>query len=206
MSVREDAIRIWRAGVDSVNSSQAVSRAVAVQDDALVIAGQRFELSEVNRVEVVGAGKAGAGMAAGFEQALDGTPWFDRLSGWVNVPSDCVRSLKKIHIHPGRPPGVNEPTEDVIVGTNEIVRRVQSLGSRDLCVVLLSGGASALLCSPVEGVSLEDKLQLTRMLAASGAPIQELNLVRTQLSNVKGGRLALRCSSGHMMTLVISDV
>lgn len=204
--MRDDAIRIWCAGVGSVNSSQAVSRAVTVQDDSLVIAGQRFELSEVDRVEVVGAGKAGAGMAAGFEQALEGTLWFDRLSGWVNVPSDCVRPLQKIHLHPGRPPGVNEPTKEVIVGTNEIVRRVQILGSRDLCVVLLSGGASALLCSPVEGVSLEDKLQLTRMLAANGAPIQELNLVRTQLSNVKGGRLAQRCSSGHMVTLVISDV
>ena len=204
--MRDDAIRIWRAGVDSVNSSQAVSRAVIVQDDSLVIAGQRFKLSDVNRVEVVGAGKAGAGMAAGFELVLQNTAWFDRLSGWVNVPSDCLRSLQKIHLHPGRPPGVNEPTKEVINGTNEIVRRVQSLGSRDLCIVLLSGGASALLCSPVEGVSLEDKLQLTRMLAASGAPIQELNLVRTQLSNVKGGRLARRCSSGHMITLVISDV
>ncbi len=206
MSLRDDALRIWRAGVDSVNSSQAVSRAIIVDGDSLNIAGQRFALSDVDRVEVVGAGKAGAGMAAGFEQALRGTPWFDRLSGWVNVPSDCVRPLRTIHLHPGRPPGINEPTKEVIAGTNEILRRVESLGSRDLCIVLLSGGASALLCSPVDGITLEEKLQLTRLLSSSGAPIQELNLVRTQLSRVKGGRLAQRCCAGHMITLVISDV
>lgn len=206
MSLRNDALRIWRAGVDAVNSSHAVSRAVIVQEDSLSIAGQRFELSDVDHIEVVGAGKAGAGMAAGFEKALQDSPWFDRLSGWVNVPSDCVRPLQKIHLHPGRPPGINEPTKEVIAGTNEILRRVESLGSRDLCIVLLSGGASALLCSPVDGITLEEKLQLTRLLSSSGAPIQELNLVRTQLSNVKGGRLAQRCSAGHMITLVISDV
>lgn len=205
MSLRDDALRIWRAGVDSVNSSHAVTRAVHVQDNWLTIEGHTFKLSDVDRVEVVGAGKAGAGMAAGFEQALRDTPWLDRLSGWVNVPSDCVRPLRKIHLHPGRPPGINEPTREVIAGTNEILRRVESLGSRDLCIVLLSGGASALLCSPVEGITLEEKLKLTRLLSSSGAPIQELNLVRTQLSRVKGGRLAQRCS-GQMMTLVISDV
>lgn len=72
--------------------------------------------------------------------------------------------------------------------------------------MLLSGGASALLCSPIPGITLHEKLLVTRALAGAGTPIHELNLVRTQLSRVKGGRLATACRAGTLITLIISDV
>lgn len=206
MTRRNDAIEIWKAGVAAADSAAAVRQQVTCSGNSLTIAGRTIDLADAGRLEVVGAGKAGAGMAAGFEQALRGTLLFDRLTGWINVPEDCVRPLQKLHLHGGRPAGLNEPTQAVIEGTQEILRRVSVLGPEDVCVVLLSGGGSALLCSPVPEITLEDKLSVTRLLSGSGAPIQELNLVRTQLSLVKGGRLAAACRAGLLVTLIVSDV
>ncbi len=206
MSLRDDAIAIWKAGVDSVDSAAAVQRAIQITGHRLLIHGVELNFSGDARIEVVGAGKAGAGMAAGIESAL--LPALPRklISGWVNVPADCVRSLHCIHLHAARPAGINEPTQAAVAGTEEILRRIRRLEPQDVCIVLLSGGASALLCSPMPRITLSDKLAVTRALAAGGAPIHELNLVRTQLSQVKGGRLASACRAGTLVTLIISDV
>lgn len=206
MSLRDDAITIWKAGVESVDSAAAVHRSVLVTGRRLCVAGVDLELAKHARIEVIGAGKAGAGMAAGIESTLLSALPEALLSGWVNVPADCVRSLRRIHLHAARPAGINEPTQAAVDGTEEILRRIRRLEPPDVCIVLLSGGASALLCSPVPQISLSDKLAVTRALAASGAPIQELNLVRTQLSQVKGGRLASACRAGTLVALIISDV
>ncbi len=101
---------------------------------------------------------------------------------------------------------MNEPTPEGVAGTAEILRRVESLSADDVCFVLLSGGGSALLPAPVDGISLADKLAVTRQLSAAGANIAELNTVRKQLSRTKGGGLARACRAGRMYTLVISDV
>ena len=206
MSLRDDAIAIWKAGVTAVDSSLAVERQIIATNDELQIAGVHISLLSASRIEIVGAGKAGAGMASGVETALLPTKFADQISGWVNVPADCVRNLKHIHLHAARPAGINEPTQEAVEGTAEILRRVQSLSESDVCIMLLSGGASALLCSPIPGITLHDKLLVTRALAGAGAPIHELNLVRTQLSQVKGGRLAAACRAGTLIALIISDV
>lgn len=206
MSLRDDAIAIWTAGLAAVNSAKSVEQQIRIQPDRLWIADVRIQLPSSGRIEIVGAGKAGAGMASGIEAALSSSHLADRISGWVNVPADCVRPLKHIHLHAARPAGLNEPTQEAVQGTLEILRRVRSLSDLDVCIVLLSGGASALLCSPTPGISLSDKLSVTRALAGSGAPIHELNLVRTQLSQVKGGRLAAACRAGTLVALIISDV
>jgi len=206
MSLRDDAIAIWKAGVAAVDSCAAVQRSVVVDDSVLRIGAISIDLRRVGRVEVVGAGKAGAGMAEGIEQTLLPRLHSDQLSGWVNVPADCVRPLQQIHLHAARPAGLNEPTQQGVEGTCEILARVSSLKSNDMCLVLISGGASALLCSPAAGISLQDKLTVTRLLAAAGTPIHELNLVRTELSQVKGGRLAAACRAGILIALIISDV
>jgi glycerate 2-kinase len=203
---RDDALAIWRAGVAAVDSERLVKGCLRATDQALEIRGQRFPLSPAGRILVVGAGKAGAGMAAGLEAALAGTPCFNRLSGWVNVPSDCVRPLRKIHLHPARPAGLNEPTVAGVAGAEEILRRVHQLSTEDLCLVLLSGGASALLPAPAPGVSLADKLAVTRLLMAGGATINELNCVRKHLSAIKGGNLARAAGEARVVSLIISDV
>jgi glycerate 2-kinase len=195
---------IWRAAVQAVDSTRLVKQAIRVEDDQLVIAGQSIPIAKLRHIEVVGAGKAGAGMALGTEELL--AQLGKKVSGWVNVPADCVQPLKSIHLHPARPAGINEPTEAGVAGSEEILRRVASLGEGDLCLVLISGGGSALLPAPIEGVSLSDKALTIRRMSLAGAGIDELNCVRRQLSRVKGGGLARACRAQWMITLVISDV
>lgn len=205
--LRSDAMQIWRAGLEAVRSDRLVRDTVRVEGSTLIVDDLEIDLRNVGRIAVVGAGKAGAGMARGLEEAL-GPRLVDekRLIGWVNVPGDCATEGGRIHLHPARPAGRNEPTEDGVRGTDEILRIVGALGPADLCLCLISGGGSALLPAPATGISLEDKLAITRHLSAAGANIQQLNTVRKQLSRVKGGGLARACRAGQLISLIISDV
>jgi len=205
--LRRDALRIWQAGVDAVRSERLVRDALAVEGRTLVVAGEPISLDAVGRIVVVGAGKAGAGMATAVERVL-GPALADQkqLAGWVNVPEDCVRHTRRIRLHGARPAGVNEPTAAGAAGSAEILRLVESAGPDDLCLCLISGGGSALMPAPVEGITLADKLAVTRHLSGAGANIEELNAVRKQLSRIKGGGLARACGAGRLVSLIISDV
>src|SRR5690606_37074416 len=142
------------------------------------------------RIVVVGAGKAGASMTLALESCLgEQVLQTKQVEGWVNIPADCMAETRRVHLHPARPAGVNEPTQAAVAGTEEILRRVEALRSEDLCICLLSGGGSALLPAPVESFPLAAKTALTRLLSASGATIQQLNTVRRELSRIKGGGL-----------------
>jgi glycerate 2-kinase len=207
-----DALRIWHAGLAAVQSDRLMRGSVRIDAGRLVLGkpGEEedpIDLGNVRRITVVGAGKAGAGMAAALEEILGPELAAEKqLSGWLNVPADCVRLLERIHLHAARPAGVNEPTAEGVAGTEEILRIVGNLGPDDLCIVLLSGGGSALMPAPIEGVLLADKLAVTRFLSAAGADITELNTVRKQLSRIKGGGLARACNAGRLLSLIISDV
>ncbi len=201
-----DAIAIWRAGVAAVDSQRLVQTALNRRGNSLAIGEEALVLDNVRRILVVGAGKAGAGMAAGVETALGQDLVDSKVDGWVNVPADCVRPLRRITLHPARPAGLNEPTEDGVLGTEQILQRVAQLGPDDVCLVLISGGGSALLPAPISGISLADKLRVTRKLAQAGATIQELNAVRTRFSRIKGGGLLRAIPAGRVFVLMISDV
>ncbi|MDA1015249.1 MAG: DUF4147 domain-containing protein [Planctomycetota bacterium] len=202
--LREDAEAIWRAGVAVVDSQRLVEQVVAASGEQLTIGDLSVPLAPLRRIAVVGTGKAGAGMAAGIERAL-GPGLLGRVTGWVNVPADCVRPLEKIRLHAARPAGVNEPTEAGVEGALEILKIVSSLDVDDLCVVLISGGGSALMPAPAEGITLEEKQIVTRHLMHAGATINELNCVRKQLSRIKGGNL-VRATKARTVSLIISDV
>ena len=107
---------------------------------------------------------------------------------------------------PRGPPGVNEPTAEGVAGAEAMLELVESLGPRDLCFCLISGGGIGAVPAPAAGVTLADKLAVTRLLSAAGANIGELNAVRKQLSRIKGNGLARACRAGRLLTLVISDV
>lgn len=205
--LRQEALKIWQAAVAAVDSQRLVHQALRREGSTLHVGEDSFDLNQVGRLVVVGAGKAGAGMAAAVEEVL-GEEWMVRknVTGWVNVPADCVRPLSRIQLHAARAAGQNEPTEDGVAGTDKILELVESLGEADLCLCLISGGGSALLPAPVTGITLADKQQVTRHLSGAGANIAELNTVRKQLSRIKGGGLLRSCRAGHLVTLVISDV
>ena len=167
----------------------------------------RAALENANRVLVVGGGKAGAAMAAGAEAALANR--LDRVAGIVNVPAGAVRPLAAVRLHAARPDGSNHPTAEGVAGVRDILALVKSVTPNDVCLCLLSGGGSALLPAPADGLTLADKQQVTQMLHACGATIGEMNCVRKHLSAFKGGRLAeafFAAGGRHLFTLVISDV
>ncbi len=206
MSPRRDAEAIWKAGVAAVDSSLLVRQAVRCRATTLDVCGEAFDLTNLGRLIVVGAGKAGAGMALGLETALGSRLLETKVTGWINVPADCVRPLHRIPLHAARPAGLNEPTAAGVFGSERIIELVASLREDDLCLVLISGGGSALLPLPIDGISLADKQAVTRHLSRSGATIHELNAVRKRLSRIKGGGLLRAATAGRMIALIISDV
>ena len=212
-NLRSDAFRIWHAGLAPVRSDRLMQESVHVDDNWLVIASnsehaERLDLRSIRHIAVVGAGKAGAGMAAALEQIL-GQAIADekQLIGWMNVPAGSETiPTKRIQLHAARPASVNEPTAEGVVGSERMLGLISSLGPDDLCIALISGGGSALTPAPIDGITLADKLAITRFLSAAGANITELNTVRKQLSRIKGGGLARACKAGRLIALVISDV
>ena len=177
----------------------------------LRIADQAWNLENANQLIIVGAGKAAAGMTAGLIQALNRSKEkLPSMVGWINVPegslpNDC-NIPSSITVCQARPQGSNEPTETVVAGTREILNLVRNAGPNDCVVALISGGGSALLCSPIDGISLQEKVDLTRALSANGANIEQLNSVRRCLSNIKGGGLARACHAKQLITCILSDV
>lgn len=205
--LRADAERIWGAGVEAVLPELLVPEHVRVDGDWLVVGDDVIDLRTVNRLAIVGAGKAAGAMAVALENAFGADVLESKhVTGWVNVPADCVIPTQRVHLHAARPAGVNEPTAEGAIGTQKILEIVSSLGPADVCFCLLTGGGSALLPAPVPGISLEEKIRVTRLLSGAGANIEQLNTVRQQLSLVKGGGLARACGAGQMFALLISDV
>lgn len=217
---RDDARAIWNAGVDAVRSEELVASNLCLvnQGQQLTCKETSICLTDVDRILVVGAGKAGTGMVSGVKRCFAGSRWdtASRLVGWVNVPDDCLPDvclpddhgpgLASIHLHPARPAGCNEPTETGVYGANKILELVRSATPRDLVLGIISGGGSALLPCPVSEVTWQEKRTITQLLSAAGASIRQLNTVRKQLSAIKGGRLARACSHAPMLNLILSDV
>lgn len=202
-SLRCDATAIWNAGVDSVRAKPLVQRSVRRDGDRLEIGDHHWSNRDFDRLIVVGAGKAGTAMTRGLLASLG--DWLP-VTGWVNVPQGTEETIPNVHIHPARPAGINEPTEQAAHGARAILDLVSQAGSRDFCIALISGGGSALLPAPRSGITLQDKLEVTRYLSGAGADITELNTVRIQLSRIKGGGLLRACRAGMLVTLVLSDV
>jgi len=197
MDQREQAKRIWEAGVEAVRPEKLLRAACA--NPRLLKA-----LEGAKRIIVVGGGKAGATMAEALESLLPGL--VSKMDGLVNVPAEMVRSLRSIRLHAARPAAVNHPTEAGVDGTRAILKLIEQAGPDDVALCLISGGGSALLPAPVEGVSLEDKQAITQLLHVCGATIAEMNCVRKHLSKIKGGRLAQAFKGRALFSLIISDV
>jgi glycerate 2-kinase len=157
------------------------------------------------RTLVLGAGKAGGAMAAAVDALW---PAQAPLSGLVvtrygHVPPAYAGSPGRIEVVEAAHP---VPDAAGLRAAERIVALAQGLSADDLVLALISGGGSALLALPAEGVTLDDKQSINRALLKSGAAIDEMNCVRKHLSAVKGGRLAALCAPARVVTLVISDV
>jgi hydroxypyruvate reductase len=187
---KQALLGIIRAGIDAVSAARVVERAIADVELASVLT------SRPNHV--IAVGKAAAAMAGAF----------------LKVPGLNVASTLAIgtHGHELLPAGVDwiessHPFPDARsqAAGERAVRVAEQAHSGDALVLLISGGASALMAAPIDGISLADKIATTKVMMNAGADIHALNTVRRHLSKVKGGRLAAACV-GTTVTLALSDV
>lgn len=210
----DDALAIWRAGVDAVRADRVLAQGIQWDGPSLCIDGTSYDLRGIENLVVIGAGKATYGMLIGLaERFVAGSHPTLRVSGWINVPDGVAGQQRvsfgesgSVEVCEARPQGVNEPTERVVEGSRRILDLVRRADQSTCVLALWSGGGSALLCLPETWLTLAKKIEITRRLSASGADIQALNEVRRCLSQVKGGRLAQACRARLMIGLVISDV
>lgn len=150
------------------------------------------------RTIVIGAGKASAAMAQSFEKH-----WQHSLEGLIVTRYGHGAKTKKIEVVEAAHP---VPDEAGTRAAARMLKMVSGLTKDDLVVALISGGGSSLLSLPADGISPEEKRAVNRALLKSGAPIEDMNIVRKHLSNIKGGRLAAAAFPARVETLVISDV
>jgi len=197
--LRRDAKSIFMAGVEAVEPMRAVHSHLTFENNTLIAGGQKIPFEPDGKVFIVGAGKAGAPMAAAVENILH-----DRVSQGVVVvkyghtqPVQTVRLLEAGH---------PVPDENGLTASREIVDILKDASGKDLVICLISGGGSSLLPLPPPPVTLEDKSRITELLLESGAEIGEINAVRKHLSLTKGGGLAKSAYPARVLTLILSDV
>ena len=150
------------------------------------------------RTLVIGAGKGAAAMAKVVEQH-----WPGELSGLVVTRYGHGADCRRIEVVEAAHPVPDRAGQQAAA---RMLQMVQGLSEHDLVLCLISGGGSALLALPAEGITLEQKQAVNRALLKSGANIFEMNCVRKHLSAIKGGRLALACAPARVVTLLISDI
>ncbi|MFQ5982121.1 MAG: glycerate kinase [Woeseiaceae bacterium] len=172
-------------------------RAVAAARPATLVPRQLARPPK-GRTLVIGAGKAAASMARAVEDN-----WPATLSGLVVTPYGHSLACERIEVVEAAHPIPDTAGQDA---ARRMLEMVRDTCDEDLVLCLLSGGGSALLSMPADGIGLEDKQSITADLLKSGAHIAEINCVRKHLSAIKGGRLAVACSPAKLMTLAISDV
>jgi hydroxypyruvate reductase len=192
------------AAIEAVDAYAATARALSRTANAVTIGGRRYPLRKTARVIVVGAGKASAAMARAAEDVLG-----ERITAGLVTTAHGAGAPPRT----GRKPRIAvkeaaHPVPDAAGerAAREMLAMVQHLDAADLVVCLLSGGGSALLPLPRDGLSLDDMGKTTDLLLRSGATIVEMNTVRRHLSAIAGGQLARAAAPAPVATLAISDV
>jgi hydroxypyruvate reductase len=198
-TVKDICLAIFRAGLKAVDPYEATKRVLRLSGEGLQVGERTYRLGDFKRIVVVGAGKGSAPMTQAVEEILG-----DRIEGgMIVVKYGYTAPLKKVKLIEGGHPIPDEAGQR---GAGELLEIVRGLGDDDLVFSLISGGGSALLPVPVEGVSLAEKQETTRLLLESGASIHEINAIRKHLSRIKGGWLAKTVAPATMITLILSDV
>ena len=216
IEMREDAMRIIKSAIRAVDPYVAVRDRVRVdqKEGSSTFVVQRdgteltYDLSKYDRIKLFAFGKASATMASAAAEILITTQL--KLDGIVIIKDDHatpkeIETLQKYDIavraasHP-------VPDSRSVKSANEILASALKSDSRTLIVVCISGGGSALFCSPREPLSLNDLMDTNSALLKSGMPIDKMNIIRKRLENGKGGKLAAASYPATVLTLILSDI
>ncbi len=200
--LRSDAKKIFQASLDAVDPYKAVKRFMKIDHDTMILGEMspvKLDMSLYNRIFLVGGGKATAPMARAVEDVL-GT----RISkGIINVKYGFGEDLKITVVNEAGHP---LPDHNSVEGTAKILALLEDAGEKDLVISLISGGGSALLTRPADGISLSDKQEITSKLLECGASIDEINTVRKHISASKGGQMAKVAYPATTINFMLSDV
>jgi hydroxypyruvate reductase len=196
---RQAAQAIWQAALGASAVEPLLQRRLHVQGPRLIAGDRSWNLDELDRVIVLGCGKAGAAMARGLEALLG-----PRITeGFVVVKDGYTAATSRVRLAEAGHP---IPDTRGQAAASRLLALAESAGQDDLVVFLVSGGGSALTPAPAPGISLEEKQAMTGLLLAAGATINEVNAVRKHVSRFKGGQLARAASPAPVLALILSDV
>lgn len=208
---RETALACVTAGIEAAHPKRVLREQVTLDGEELRIGGEPYDLGAFEDVLVVGGGKAAAGVAAVLCDLLG-----ERVSGAVVAPDGGsnddsnadgdggeTTTAGRIAVLDGDHP---VPSERGVESTKRVLELADAADERTLVLAVVTGGASALLPAPAQGLSLPDLQAVTEALLASGAAIDEINAVRKHCSAIKGGALARRAAPATVVGVLFSDV
>jgi glycerate-2-kinase len=198
-ALRAVAVDIIEHGIRAADPYTATINQLRLEGDRLRVGSLEYNLRDWKHIYVVGAGKATQPIGLALEEVLG-----ERITdGLVVLKRGAPHRLRQIRIIEAAHP---VPDENSYLSAREIVRLARRAGWGDLVFAAITGGSSALLVWPAEGISLTDKQALNQILLACGASIREINAVRKHASCVKGGRLAEEIFPAELINLTVSDV
>jgi glycerate-2-kinase len=198
--MKEDAIKIMQSGIDAADPLLAIKKKLILEGNKLQVGDSLgLNLSDYENIYLIGAGKASVRMALAIEEILG-----DKLkAGRVTTKYGHSGNLKKTEVTEAGHP---VPDNNGVIGAKKIVSLACAATERDLVIALISGGGSALLLLPPDGLTLGDIQQTTAAFLKCGSDIEEMNILRKHLSRVAGGQLAGLVFPATLVTLILSDV
>jgi glycerate-2-kinase len=198
--LRATVLDLAEVALAALSPSAGLRRSVTLDGKDLITGGRSYDLSAVDRLVLLGAGKASAELATAVEQLLG--PRLD--GGVVVVPRPAERPAHScLTVLPGEHP---VPGPASVAGARALLEQAGRLGERDLAICVFTGGSSALASLPPPGITNTDKARLHRLLLSSGMSVVEINTVRKHVSLIKGGRLARAIAPARILNLTVSDV
>ena len=207
--LRRIALDALELALKSVKPQKLIKKSVSIQGDELIIQGDIYNLKDFDKIYIIGAGKATAEMAFALENILNNSHDIE-IEGLINIPENLdisnLISKSNVKINYASHP---IPNENGLYGSKCIMDLIVKSTNRDLFFCLISGGGSALLPLPKNGITLNDLKIINELLLASGASVHEINTIRKHLSDFKGGNLVkklYKSSHAKLISLIISDV
>lgn len=205
-TLRKNALSIFQQGIKAADPYQAVKNSLKIKDKQLEIAldfndSNKIRQGNWSKIHIIAFGKAACSMAKAAKEILSE---YSETSDAIAITNyENVIAVKGVEVI-----GANHPIPDEsgLNAARLIVNRLKNTRAGELVLTLISGGGSALLPLPAEGISLQDKQKTTDLLLASGADIEQINCVRKHLSQLKGGQLAEQASPADLHSLILSDV
>ena len=195
---RETCVDIIEYALSEVDPYYATHKAVQRQGLILTVDRQIYDLSSINNIYIIGAGKATFRQAMALDEILG-----DLITeGLIVIKHGQAGPLNHIRIIESAHP---VPDDNSFTGGLEIIKIAEKAGEKDLVICLMSGGVSSNCCCPVAGITKQDKIEMNRLLVRCGAQVTEIMTVRRHLSQIKGGRLALKLQPAVCITLTVSD-